>query len=106
MFKLLIGILVVAAVATAGDFIWFHFGVRHQMAVGVFHGAVLLMAVGGALGWPARNLKTGLVVGIVAGVGGALIYYALARSISGPTAMLMAWAAVWVLLGIGEGRIV
>ena len=46
----LVGVLVVAAVATAGDFIWYEFGVRHRAVVGVLHGAALLTSVGGVLG--------------------------------------------------------
>ena len=46
MANLLIGILFVAAVATAGDYVWFEIGVRHRAIAGAIHGAVLLGAVG------------------------------------------------------------
>ena len=105
MLKLISGVIVVAAIATFGDFIWYHFGVRHQMTVGVLHGAMLLMAAGGALGWPGGRLVTGLVMGIASGVAGALAYYALVGSI-GQSAMLAAWCGVWLLLAASEGRLV
>jgi hypothetical protein len=97
-----IGIIVVAAVATAGDFIWFTFGVRDRMAFGVIHGAVLLMAVGGVLGFRAGRLAPGLLVGAASGVGGALAYYALG-AIGRTTAMSIAWASVWLFLALFDG---
>jgi uncharacterized membrane protein (UPF0136 family) len=106
MLKLLIGIVLVALVATVGDSIWYELGVRHRMTAGVIHGAVLIMAVGGALGWPAGRFQVGLVVGVVSGIAGALVYYALAGAINSQVAMMMAWASVWLLLAIGEGRII
>jgi hypothetical protein len=44
--RLLLGIVLVAVVSTVGDYIWYHYGVRHQMVTGVLHGAALLAAVG------------------------------------------------------------
>ena len=38
---IVIGIVAVALAATLGDFIWYHFGVRHRALVGILHGAVL-----------------------------------------------------------------
>jgi len=102
MMKTFIGILVVAAVATAGDFIWFTFGVRDRMAFGVIHGAVLLMAVGGVLGFKAGRIVPGLLVGAASGVGGALAYYALG-SVGRATAMGIAWASVWLFLALFDG---
>ncbi len=102
MVRLLVGIFGVALVATFGDYVWFEFGVRHRMTAGVLHGAVLLMAAGGALGWPAGRTITGLATGIAAGVIGALGYYALVSPM-GQTAMLAAWILVWLLLATGEG---
>jgi hypothetical protein len=102
MMRTIIGILVIAAVATAGDFIWFTFGVRDRMAFGVIHGAVLLMTVGGVLGFRAGRVVPGLLVGAAAGVGGALTYYALG-SVGRATAMGIAWASVWLLLALFDG---
>jgi len=105
MTKLLLGIILVSIVSTAGDYVWYEIGVRHRMIAGVIHGAVLLMAVGGALGWPAGRVAAGLQVGIGAGVVGALAYYALVPSLRSIASMIAAWALVWLLLAFGEGRL-
>jgi hypothetical protein len=102
MIKSLIGVLVIAAVATAGDYVWFTFGVRDRMAFGVIHGAVLLMTVGGVLGVRAGRTVPGLLVGAASGLGGALTYYALG-SVGRATAMGIAWAIVWLLLALCDG---
>jgi hypothetical protein len=104
MLKLLLGIIFVAAIATLGDYIWYEIGVAHRMIAGVIHGALQLMAVGGVLGWLVRRTAIGLQVGIGAGVVGALAYYAMAPAMGYP-AMFAAWMVVWLLLALGEGRI-
>ena len=71
------GIVVVAAAATLGDFIWYTVGVRHTMVAGLVHGALLLTAVGGALGAASGRLAKGLPLGTLAGLGGAFSYYVL-----------------------------
>ncbi len=100
----LIGILIVAAVSTLGDFVWYSFGVEHRMTAGVIHGVVLLTAVGGVLGAAAGRLVAGLPLGMAAGAGGALAYYALVPAI-GQAAMIAAWAALWVLLAFFDGKL-
>ncbi len=100
----LLGTLVVALVSTVGDYVWFETGVRHRVAVGVLHGAVLLTAVGGVLGAAAGRLPAGLPLGAAAGAGGALAYYALAPVTGSAAAMLVAWAALWLLLAWLDGR--
>src|SRR5262245_3238697 len=101
----LIGILIVALVSTAGDYIWYEFGVRHRVIVGILHGAVLLMAVGGVVGVAARRVGAGLPIGAAAGVGGALAYYLIDTVTRGSVAMIAAWAVCWLLLAVGEGRL-
>jgi hypothetical protein len=104
MTTIVAGILAVALVATFGDFIWYHFGVRHRAVVGILHGAVLLMAVGGAFGVVAGRFVRGLPLGMTAGVGGALAYYAMTPLI-GRSAMIASWVVVWLLLALLAGRI-
>ena len=105
MTKLVLGIVAVAAVATLGDFVWYEFGVRNRVVAGVVHGAALLMAAGGALAWSHGRVATGLSTGIGAGVIGALLYYAL-DLVMGRSALLASWFSVWLLLAVGQGRIV
>jgi len=105
MGKLLLGIAVVAAVATAGDYTWYEIGVGHRMLTGIVHGAVLLLAVGGVLGALSGRLVTGLPLGAAAGIAGALMYYGVAPATGGTTAMVVAWAALWIVLAFFDGRI-
>jgi hypothetical protein len=100
------GVFVVAAVATAGDLIWYENRVQHRALHGVLHGAALLTAVGGALGAAAGRLIAGLPLGTLAGIAGALAYYGL-RPVTGSTAaMIAAWAALWMILALPDGRVV
>ena len=106
--RLVMGIVMVALVATVGDYVWFEIGVRHRPTVGAIHGAVLLGAAGAVLGWLSGRLVAGFLAGVASGVGGAAAYYALASL--GPrgmnyTAMVAAWASIWLVLAIVDGRI-
>jgi hypothetical protein len=100
----LAGIAIVALVSTLGDFAWAYFGIQHQATAGVLHGAVLLTAVGSVIGAAAGRPLAGPALGAAAGVGGALVYYALAP-VMGQSAMVAAWAALWVLLALMDGRL-
>jgi hypothetical protein len=108
MINLLVGILFVAAVATFGDYVWFEVGIRHRPTAGALHGAVLLGSVGIVLGWLNKRVLAGLIGGILAGVGGAVAYYALASFGGGGrdnASIIAAWVAVWVVLAAIEGRV-
>jgi uncharacterized membrane protein (UPF0136 family) len=102
---ILLGIVLVALVSTLGDYVWYEFGVRHRVAVGILHGAVLLMAVGGVVGLAARRVAAGLPIGAAAGIGGAIAYYVIDMVARGGVAMMAAWAICWLLLAVGEGRL-
>lgn len=106
--KILLGLLFVAAVSTAGDYVWYEIGVAHTGTAGIIHGAILLAAVGGVIGAAAGRIVAGLPIGAVAGIGGALLYYGIVsaggRGSSG-TAMVVAWAAVWLILATLDGRL-
>lgn len=104
---LLPGILIVAAVATAADWIWYTFGVRHGVIAGLVHGAVLLTVVGGALGAAAGRFVRGLPIGTLAGLGGAVAYYVFIAVFGGRTygsAIPAAWVVMWLLLAALAGR--
>ena len=73
MIVVLVGIALVAAVSTIGDYVWFEYGVEHQVLVGILHGAVLLASVGGVIGASAGRTAAGIPVGAAAGIGGALV---------------------------------
>jgi hypothetical protein len=105
--KTVAGIAVIAAAATFGDLIWYTVGVRHTMTAGLLHGALLLAVLGGVLGAASGRLVKGLPIGALAGIGGALSYYALVvvmdRRTYG-TAIPAAWVIMWLLLAALDGR--
>jgi hypothetical protein len=103
----LLHVLIVAAVATAGDFIWYTYGVRHSLVAGVIHGIVLLATVGLVLGLACGRPLKGLPIGALAGIGGALSYYALVAVMDRRTygtAIPAAWVITWLLLAALDGR--
>jgi uncharacterized membrane protein (UPF0136 family) len=104
MAKLVLGVLIAAAVTTASDYTWYEMGVANRMIAGIITGVVMLTAAGGALGWAAGQVRNGLVLGLVAGLIGALSYYAMQPTLGGRPAMFAAWASLWIILAIGEGR--
>ena len=63
MAKLILGVLIAAAVTTASDYIWYEIGVDHRMVSGIITGIVMLMAAGGAIGWVAGRVVNGLCSG-------------------------------------------
>jgi hypothetical protein len=105
--KTIVGVLVVAAVATAGDFIWYTYGVRHTIVAGVVHGALLLTVVGAVLGAAGGGILKGLPVGTLAGIGGAATYFVLVAVMDRRTygsAIPAAWVIMWLILAALEGR--
>jgi hypothetical protein len=73
----------------------------------VIHGAVLLTAVGGVLGATSEHVLKGLPIGTLAGIGGALAYYAIVAAFGGGTygtAIPAAWVILWLLLAALDGR--
>jgi rhodanese-related sulfurtransferase len=105
--KIIVGVLVVAACATLGDFIWYTYGVHHTMAAGFVHGALLLTAVGAVLGAASGRVLKGLPIGALAGIGGAASYYVLVAVMDRRTygsAIPAAWVVMWLILAALEGR--
>jgi phage shock protein E len=105
--KGLIGVAIVAAVATAGDLVWFANDVRHTVTAGVLHGALLLTVVGGVIGAANGRLVRGLPVGTFAGIGAAVCYYLIVAIVGRRAygaAIPAAWVVMWFLLASWEGR--
>jgi hypothetical protein len=94
--------LLVAAVATAADWVWASQLLSHRMWYGVVHGAGLCGAMGLAVGIPARRPLTGLVGGLVAGVMAAASFYLLAPLLR-YAAMFVAWCFLWMLFSYLDG---
>lgn len=93
-----LGALILAAISTAGDFVWANWRVRHLAVYGVIHGVVMFAAAGYVLGWRNGRGPISAIGGVIAGVAGALSFYAL-RPILGYSAMFVSWILVWVVLG-------
>jgi hypothetical protein len=101
-----IGVFVVAAFATLGDFIWYTYGVQHTVVAGLVHGALLLTAVGAVLGAANGRILKGLPLGALAGIGGAVSYYVLVAVVDRRTygtAIPASWVIMWLILAALEG---
>lgn len=93
----LVGSVLLAALSTAADYVWFLDIPQHQVLSGSIHGAVLFAALGAYLGWRKGKLAVGLIGGLLSGVVAALSFYALAP-IGGYNVMLVSWVLLWILL--------
>ena len=101
------GILVVAAAATCGDFIWYTYGLRHTAVAGFTYGVLVLMSVGAVLGAVNNRVLKGLPIGALAGVCGAAAYYVLVQIMDRRTygtAIPAAWVIMWLILAALDGR--
>jgi hypothetical protein len=97
---LAIGSAVFAAVImTIGDFVWASQLLRHRMAYGLLHGAGLCLALGLALGAPAKRPLTGALGGLAVGLLSAASFYVLAPLMR-YSAMLASWVVLWILLAL------
>lgn len=99
LFPVLAASLILAALSTAGDFVWANWRVRHLAVYGVIHGIVMFLAAGAILGARRGRTVTGALCGVAAGAAGALSFYGLAPAL-GYSAMFAAWLIVWVILGV------
>jgi hypothetical protein len=100
----IVSTLVLAAVSTAGDFVWATWLPRPQMTAGLVHGALLCLAAGLVLGLPSKRPAAGAVAGLVVGTIAAASYYALAPLLRFG-AMLAAWFLLWMLLAVTDGMV-
>jgi hypothetical protein len=96
------GTLAIAALSTAGDFIWATWITAHPGIFGLIHGALLFLAIGSFLGSLAGRATSGALAGACAGALAAGLYYLLAPMF-GFLAMIVAWVAVWLGLSAVYG---
>jgi hypothetical protein len=92
----LAGSLVMAAVSTLGDVVWFELHLPHRVIYGLAHGALLCLAIGLYLGIVFRQPGVGAGAGTAIGLAAAGAYYAVAP-LTGYGAMFVIWMALWVL---------
>jgi hypothetical protein len=98
------GTLAIAALSTAGDFIWATWISSHRAVYGFIHGALLFLAIGLFLGSLAGHAAVGAIAGTCVGALAAGLYYVLAPMF-GFSAMIIAWMAVWLGLAFVYGRL-
>jgi hypothetical protein len=98
--SLAIGSAVFAGIImTLGDFVWASQLLRHRMTYGLLHGAGLCLALGLALGAPAKRPLTGAIGGLVVGILSAASFYVLAPLMR-YSAMFVSWVLLWILLAL------
>ena len=95
----LISTVVIASVATLGDWIWATFLSRHLAIAGLAHGALLCLTMGAMIARPVGRTSTGALAGIGIGFAAAALFYLLAP-LMGYSAMFPAWFALWVMLAV------
>jgi hypothetical protein len=88
-----------AVIMTLGDFVWASQLLRHRMTYGLLHGAGLCLALGLALGAPAKRPLTGAIGGLVVGILSAASFYVLAPMMR-YSAMFVSWVLLWILLAL------
>jgi hypothetical protein len=98
-----LGALLLAALNTFGDFVWARFIPRHRAVLGLLHGALLFLALGGYLGALRGRILRGALAGAGVGLAAALCYYALARWLRW-YAMFPAWMALWAGFALLDAR--
>lgn len=86
-------------VMTLGDVAWAALHIRHRVAYGMIHGAVMCLCVGLAVGIRARRPVHAAAAGPLIGVVAAGAFYALAPSLRWG-ALFPAWMLLWILFAL------
>ena len=92
-----VGSLLLAALSTAADYVWFLNIPGHQLSSGLIHGATLFAALGAYLGWRKGQLAAGAIGGLLSGMIAAASFYVLAP-VGGYNVMLISWLILWIML--------
>ena len=100
----LIGAVLIAAVSTVGDFVWAGLHLRHHVAYGLAHGAVLFLCIGAYFGSVQGKTLVGAMYGAAIGIAAAGSYYLLAP-VAGYAVMFFVWAFVWIALAFVVRRV-
>jgi hypothetical protein len=100
--------LFLGAVMAAGDYLWAAMHIRHRVAYGLVHGAVMCLCLGIAIGVYTGRTAPATLAGPVIGVIAAGAFYLLAPWLR-MTAMFPAWMLFWILFALlqqqlGEGE--
>ena len=100
----IVGALLIAAVSTLGDFVWAGLHLRHRVAYGLAHGAILFLCMGAYFGSLQKKTLMGAMYGAGIGLAAAGSFYVLAP-VAGYSVMFFVWAFVWIALALLVGRI-
>lgn len=98
----IIGAVLLGAANTFGDFFWESMNLRHRVAFGLAHGALLLLCLGLYLGILVSRPLAGAIGGVVSGTLAACVFYTLAPAMR-LSAMFPAWIALWLMIGVLDG---
>ena len=98
------GAILIAGVSTLGDFVWAGLHLRHRVAYGLAHGAILFLCIGAYFGWLQQTTRIGAVSGAAIGLAAAGSFYILAP-VAGYSAMFVVWAFVWMALAVLVARV-
>jgi len=83
----------------AGDYLWAAMHIRHRVAYGLVHGAVMCLCLGIAIGVYTGRTAPATLAGPVIGVIAAGAFYLLAPWLR-MTAMFPAWMLFWILFAL------
>jgi hypothetical protein len=91
--------LALALVMTLGDFAWAALNIRHRVAYGVAHGAMMCLCLGLAIGVRAGRPVLTAIAGPIIGVVAAGTFYVLAPALRWG-AMFPAWMLLWIMFAV------
>jgi uncharacterized membrane protein len=104
MLHAVLAALALGLVMTAGDFLWSALNLRHRVAYGLIHGAVmclcLAVTIGVRAGKPGRAALAGPLIGVIA----AASFYALVPVLRWG-ALFPAWMVFWILFAFLQQRL-
>ena len=89
---------------TVGDWAWAALELRHRVAYGLIHGALMCLCLGLAVGVRAGKPAPAAVAGPLIGVIAALTFYALTPMLRW-SAMFPAWMLLWILFALLQQRL-
>ena len=101
----LAGAVVLGILSTFYDFLWAYFDVRHQVTNGIVHGMTLLSVAGLVLAYPTRRWLPGFLGGALAGLIGAVSFYASYPLLGYLWALVAAWMVMWIAFSTLETRL-
>jgi len=99
MIYALVAALVLGAASTFGDVLWAGLSLRHRMAYGLAHGALLCLLIGIIVGFRGGRTRAGALAGPLIGICAAAVFYLLAPRF-GYYAMFPAWMFFWICFAL------